>query len=66
MSGITAQWSRRCARPSAPRFVTRVYDRYAYDREKRAALETWARTLAAIVEGKPTAHLVPFTSSSAR
>jgi integrase len=25
--------------------ATRVYDRYAYDREKRIALETWERTL---------------------
>jgi integrase len=25
--------------------ATRVYDRYAYDREKRAALENWQRLL---------------------
>ncbi len=25
--------------------VTAVYDRHSYDTEKRAALETWARTL---------------------
>ena len=30
--------------------VTRVYDRYSYDAEKRRALETWARKLRAIVE----------------
>jgi integrase len=34
--------------------VTRVYDRYSYDAEKRIALETWAQWLAAIVEGRPT------------
>jgi hypothetical protein len=30
--------------------VTRVYDRYSYDAEKRRALETWARKLRAIVK----------------
>lgn len=32
--------------------ATRVYDRYAYDAEKREALERWARRLQAIIEGK--------------
>ena len=32
--------------------ATRIYDRYAYDKEKRDALERWARRLQAIVEGK--------------
>jgi integrase len=32
--------------------ATRVYDRYAYDTEKREALERWATRLAAIIEGK--------------
>lgn len=32
--------------------ATRVYDRYAYDAEKREALERWARRLLAIIEGK--------------
>lgn len=32
------------------RDVTRVYDRYSYDREKRDALERWAIELLAIVE----------------
>jgi integrase len=31
---------------------TRVYDRHTYDHEKRKALETWARTLNAILETK--------------
>ena len=35
--------------------ATMVYNRYAYDREKRIALETWARTLAAILEGNGAA-----------
>ena len=30
--------------------VTAVYDRHSYDAEKRAALETWARTLAAMLQ----------------
>lgn len=38
--------------------VTRVYDRHGYDKEKRAALDTWDRLLSAIVEGKPTAKVV--------
>jgi hypothetical protein len=32
--------------------ATRIYDRYAYDKEKRDALERWAVRLLAIVEGK--------------
>jgi len=32
------------------RGVTAVYDRYGYDREKREALDAWARRLAAMVE----------------
>jgi integrase len=32
--------------------ATRVYDRYAYDAEKRDALDRWARRLLAIIEGK--------------
>lgn len=40
--------------------ATRVYDRYSYDAEKRVALETWARTLTAVLEQKPTkADVVP-------
>jgi hypothetical protein len=38
--------------------TTRIYDRYAYDKEKRDALERWARRLQAIVDGK-TRKLVP-------
>lgn len=41
--------------------ATRVYDRYAYDAEKRQALERWAQRLAAIIEGK-TAKIVPIRS----
>lgn len=32
--------------------VTRVYDRYSYDREKRIALDKWARRLSQILTGK--------------
>jgi integrase len=39
--------------------VTAVYDRYRYDKEKRAALEKWAAVLTEIVEIKPTPTTVP-------
>jgi hypothetical protein len=32
--------------------VTAIYDRYSYDREKRLALDTWARTLDRMVSPK--------------
>jgi integrase len=41
--------------------ATRIYDRYDYDAEKRAALERWSQRLTAIVEGK-TAKVVPLRS----
>jgi integrase len=41
--------------------VTAIYDRYAYDREKRQALETWARTLGRIAADKDRqANVVSF------
>jgi integrase len=42
--------------------ATRVYDRYSRDREKRVALETWARTLQLILkrQDKQAAQVVPF------
>jgi integrase len=42
--------------------VTRIYDRYSYDAEKRTALETWARTLQSIVANEP-GRLLPFTAT---
>jgi len=41
--------------------ATRVYDRYSYDAEKRAALETWAKELSRILNAKPKtgAAIVP-------
>lgn len=36
----------------ADRGVTAVYDRYGYDREKREAVEAWARRLGEIVRGQ--------------
>jgi integrase len=35
--------------------ATRVYDRYSYDVEKRAALETWAKDLSCVLAAKPKA-----------
>jgi integrase len=40
--------------------ATQVYDRYSYDREKRVALDTWARMLTAILERKATGTVLPF------
>lgn len=44
--------------------ATRVYDRHGYDPEKRVALETWARTLTAILDGKDSSKVVPFTKGA--
>ena len=46
--------------------ATRVYDRYSYDREKRAALETWARRLDAILQRKRAdTTVIPFSRGGA-
>jgi integrase len=39
--------------------VTAIYDRYRYDKEKRAALEKWAEVVAGIVEVKPAPTTAP-------
>ena len=44
--------------------VTRVYDRYSYDTEKRIALETWARRLQAIIDQQQPGKLLPFGASA--
>ena len=47
--------------------ATHVYNRYAYDREKRIALETWERILTAILNKKPdTGAVVPITTETTR
>lgn len=38
--------------------VTGVYDRYSYDREKRAALDAWGDRLAEILAGRAKAENV--------
>jgi integrase len=40
--------------------VTAVYDRYTYDREKRAALETWRLALDVVLTGKPQRRVLTF------
>ena len=40
--------------------ATHIYNRYAYDAEKRAALDTWARTLTKILEANDAGTVVPF------
>src|SRR5262249_36781950 len=42
--------------------VTAIYDRYRYDKEKRAALEKWAEVLSDIVAVKPA----PTTATAQR
>jgi hypothetical protein len=39
--------------------VTAIYDRYRYDKEKRAALEKWAEVLVGIVDVKPAPTTAP-------
>jgi integrase len=45
--------------------VTGIYDRYAYDDEKRHALEAWAARLEEIVTGKPAvSNVVPLATAA--
>ena len=46
--------------------VTAIYDRYHYDKEKRTALETWARELERVVEGKAAVLSLVGKSASER
>jgi integrase len=39
-----------------------VYSRYTYDAEKRQALELWAERVAAIVEGRQSADVIPLAA----
>jgi integrase len=48
----------------AEKGITAVYDRHGYDAEKRIALDTWARTLTAIGDGKPSGAVLPFTKGA--
>jgi hypothetical protein len=40
--------------------ATRVYDRYAYDREKQVALEAWEHRLRAILSDNAEANALAF------
>jgi integrase len=43
--------------------VTSVYDRHSYDREKRAALDAWARRVEEIISGcRNTPNVIPFSA----
>jgi integrase len=44
--------------------VTRIYDRYSYDAEKRRALETWVRKLRSIIEQPEPRRVLPFGSGT--
>jgi integrase len=44
--------------------VTRVYDRYSYDAEKRKALETWAQTLKSITADSQPAKVLSFEATA--
>ncbi|MGN8160626.1 tyrosine-type recombinase/integrase [Salinisphaera sp. SWV1] len=41
-----------------------IYDRYSYDKEKRAALEAWDRKLRQIVTGEQPSNVVPLFGES--
>jgi hypothetical protein len=41
--------------------VTAIYDRYRYDKEKRAALQKWTDVLSEIVDVKPAPTTAPAT-----
>jgi integrase len=43
--------------------VTQVYNRYEYDKEKRAALDAWARTLVGIIKGRRRTAILPFAQA---
>ena len=43
--------------------ATKIYDRYAYDSEKRIALDAWARRLASIVNEKAETNVVAFAAA---
>jgi integrase len=45
--------------------ITGVYDRYARDSEKRAAMGKWGQRLQAIIDGTDTGNIVPITSARA-
>ena len=38
--------------------IARIYNRYNYEVEKRAALDAWARRLDAIINGAPAGNVV--------
>ena len=45
--------------------VTKIYDRYAADPEKTAAMERWANRLREIISGAPASNVVQMTPKSA-
>jgi integrase len=45
--------------------VTSIYDRYAADPEKTAAMERWANRLREIISGAPASNVVQMTPKSA-
>ena len=40
--------------------VTKIYDRYSYDKEKRHALDTWGRHLDTLIGTGSLGRVVPF------
>jgi integrase len=50
----------------AERGVTAVYDRYGYDREKRQALDTWARWLTTNILGETGAKVITLVRKEAQ
>jgi integrase len=51
-------------RSGSIRGIAAVYNRYSYDTEKRAAMQTWARHVEAIVSGETPANVVRLKKAS--
>ena len=43
--------------------IIKVYNQYRYDKEKQAALESWARKLQSIVSGKAAGTVISITTA---
>ena len=59
--GIPVEWCEAILNHKKPGIVG-VYDLYAYDREKRQALDHWARRIDAIVRRRKGSNVLPFAA----
>lgn len=58
-AGITTETVARVLNHAVGSRITRIYDRFSHDPEKRMALEAWERRLLAIIAGKHDNKVVP-------